>query len=175
MWVSACRGRARLLGATRVRPSRHAAVLHARTRRRIWQAGTVTSNNTSRGSTGGENGIDLDALIDTWLTLPDVADRLDVPLNKVRQLVQDHQLIAVRRQGTDGQKVAQVPAEFVAHGQIVKGLTGTLTLLADAGYDDAEALRWLYTADDSLPGTPIQALVENRGTEVKRRAQALGF
>ena len=37
------------------------------------------------------------------------------------------------------------------------------------------ALRWLTTADDTLPGTPLQALHENRATEVKRRAQALGF
>jgi hypothetical protein len=34
-------------------------------------------------------------------------------------------------------------------------------------------LEWLFTADPSLPGTPAQALAENRGTEVKRRAQAL--
>jgi hypothetical protein len=50
-----------------------------------------------------------------------------------------------------------------------------LNVLLDAGYDTEETLRWLYTADDSLPGTPAQALVENRATEVKRRAQALGF
>jgi hypothetical protein len=29
--------------------------------------------------------------------------------------------------------------------------------------------------DDSLPGPPVAALREHRGTEVKRRAQALGF
>ena len=56
-----------------------------------------------------------------------------------------------------------------------QGLPGTLTLLSDAGFDDAAALRWLFTADDTLPGTPIQALRENRGTEIRRRAQALAF
>jgi hypothetical protein len=60
-------------------------------------------------------------------------------------------------------------------GRVVKGLPGTLTVLSDAGYSDEESLRWLHTPDDSLPGTPIAALRENRGTEVKRRAQALGF
>ena len=40
---------------------------------------------------------------------------------------------------------------------------------------DEEALRWLYTPDDTLPGTPAEALRGNRATEVKRRAQALGF
>jgi hypothetical protein len=28
-------------------------------------------------------------------------------------------------------------------------------LLFDCGFDDLEAMRWLFTADDSLPGTPI--------------------
>jgi hypothetical protein len=36
-------------------------------------------------------------------------------------------------------------------------------------------MRWLFTADDSLPGTPIDAIVERRSTEVNRRAQALAF
>ena len=57
--------------------------------------------------------------------------------------------------------------------KVVKGLSGTLTLLRDDGFSDEEMLEWLFTPDESLPGTPAQALSENRGTEVKRRAQAL--
>ncbi|HNN49358.1 MAG TPA: Rv2175c family DNA-binding protein [Marmoricola sp.] len=34
-------------------------------------------------------------------------------------------------------------------------------------------LEWIFTEDDSLPGRPIDALRENRGAEVKRRAQVL--
>ena len=68
-----------------------------------------------------------------------------------------------------------VPAAFFDGGQILKGLHGTLTVLLDCGFDDDEALRWLFTADDTLPGTPIQAMTERRGTEVNRRAQALAF
>ena len=60
-------------------------------------------------------------------------------------------------------------------GVIVKKLTGLLTLLADAGFDANESIRWLFTADDTLPGTPMQALLDNRGTEVRRRAQSLAF
>jgi len=71
--------------------------------------------------------------------------------------------------------VLYVPAAFVQDGRVLKGLPGVLTLLADARYSDDEALGWLFTVDDSLPGTPVQALRENRGTEIKRRAQALGF
>ncbi|MEO5851372.1 MAG: Rv2175c family DNA-binding protein, partial [Nocardioides sp.] len=56
----------------------------------------------------------------------------------------------------------------------VKGLGGLLTLLHDAGFDDREAIAWIYE-DQDLPGRPIDALLENRGAEVKRRAQALAF
>jgi hypothetical protein len=112
---------------------------------------------------------DTDDLITEWLTLPDVADRLHVDVTKVRQLLRERKLLAVRRDG-----VLWVPAIFVGDGAILKGLPGTLVLLADCGFTDDEALRWLFT-DDDLPGSPVQALAENRGTEVKRRAQALAL
>ena len=112
---------------------------------------------------------DLDALVGEWLTLPEVAEQLGIDAPRVRQLVSDRQLIAVRRDG-----VLRVPADFVTGAKVLKGLPGTLTLLADAGFDDVASVRWLFT-DDDLPGSPVQALTENRGTEVRRRAQALGF
>ncbi|MEO3753063.1 Rv2175c family DNA-binding protein [Streptomyces sp. B6B3] len=112
----------------------------------------------------------IDALVPSWLTLPDVAEELGVEVTRVRQLVKEGQLIAVRR---GENRVLQVPALFLAEGKVVKGLTGTLTLLKDDGFTDEEMLEWLFTPDESLPGTPAQALRENRGTEVKRRAQAL--
>ena len=106
----------------------------------------------------------------SWLTMPEVAELLDLPVTRVHQLLRDRKLLAVRRDG-----VLRVPAEFIVDGAVVKHLSGVLTLLQDARFDDEEALRWLYTPDDSLPGTPALALTENRATEVKRRAQALGF
>jgi Rv2175c C-terminal domain of unknown function len=105
-----------------------------------------------------------------WLTLPDIAERLEVPITKVHQMIRDNALIAVRRDG-----VLRVPGELVAGASVLKHLPGVLTLLHDAGYNDEEALRWLYTADETLPGTPAVALSGGRATEVKRRAQALGF
>lgn len=114
----------------------------------------------------------VEHLVDEWWTVPDVASALGVEVTRVRQLLREDKLIAVRR---DGHGPLQIPAAFVAGGQVLKGLAGTITLLRDAGYSDEEALRWLFTADDTLPGMPVQALRENRGTEVKRRAQALGF
>jgi excisionase family DNA binding protein len=113
----------------------------------------------------------VEALVPAWLTVPEAAELLGVGVNRVRQLVTDRQLLAVRR--GEGNAL-MVPADFVQDGRVLKGLPGVLTLLADAKYGDDEALRWLYT-DDDLPGSPVQALAENRGTEVKRRAQALGF
>jgi hypothetical protein len=105
-----------------------------------------------------------------WLSLPEVAERLEVPVNKVQQMIRDRTLLAVRRDGA-----LQVPAELVANRTVLKHLPGVLTLLHDAGYSDEEALRWLYRPDDSLPGTAAQALGGERATEVKRRAQAVGF
>ncbi len=105
-----------------------------------------------------------------WLTVPEIAQRLDVPVTRVHQMLRDHQLLAVRRAG-----VLRIPAELVAGRNVLKHLPGVLTVLHDAGYNDEEALRWLYTADDTLPGTPAVALDGTRATEVKRRAQALGF
>lgn len=105
-----------------------------------------------------------------WLTVPDVAERLGLPVTGMRQLLRDRTLLALRDDG-----VLKVPADLVRNGTVLKGLPGLLTLLADAGYSEEESLRWLFAEDPSLPGTPVQALADNRGTEVKRRAQALGF
>jgi hypothetical protein len=115
---------------------------------------------------------DVDQLVGEWLTLPDLAEALGLDILKVRQLVRDRHVAVVRR---GERRIVSVPAAFVLDGQLVKGLTGLLTLLADGGFQANEALRWMFTPDDTLPGTPIQALRENRGTEVRRRAQALAM
>jgi len=47
-------------------------------------------------------------------------------------------------------------------------------VLHDGGFDDRESIAWLFP-DADLPGRPIDALRENRGAEVKRRAQALAY
>lgn len=115
---------------------------------------------------------DLDALVGEWLTLPDVAERLDVVVTRIHNLVKERRLVAVRR-GERG--VRSVPALFLTDTGLVEPLHGTLVLLQDAGYSDEEALRWLFTAEESLPGRPIDALRDGRKTEVRRRAQALAW
>src|ERR1700722_8637988 len=112
-----------------------------------------------------------DALVAEWLSLPEVATRLGLPISRVKQLLRDRKLLAVTRPGGDH----AIPSAFIDRDQIVKGLSGTLTVLFDCGFADEEALRWLFTADDTLPGTPVDALCAHRGTEVNRRAQALAF
>lgn len=112
-----------------------------------------------------------DAMVGDWLSVPDAADRLGIPVSRVKQLLRDRKLLAVQRPG--GQFA--IPAAFLDGDQAIQGLGGTLTLLFDCGFSETEALTWLFTADDSLPGTPVQALAEHRRTEVNRRAQALAF
>lgn len=105
-----------------------------------------------------------------WVNLPDVASKLDVSISKVHQMLRDGQLLAVKRDG-----VRQVPAELLANSNVLKHLPGVLTLLRDAGYNDEEALRWLYEPDSDLDGSAALGLAGHRAREVKRRAQALGF
>jgi excisionase family DNA binding protein len=115
---------------------------------------------------------DLSTLVTEWLDWRQVADRLGVSEAKVRTMVRDHELAAaVPRDGTG----LRVPADLLDEdGLPVKGLAGLLTLLHDGGYDDREIIAWLYL-DANLPGRPIDALRENRGAEVKRRAQAMAL
>jgi hypothetical protein len=114
---------------------------------------------------------ETDEMVGEWLPLTEVGRRLGLSTGRAKQLLKDKKLIGVRRGGPE----PEVPAKFIAGDDVVKGLPGTLTVLSDSGYDDVEALRWLFTADDSLPGAPIDAIVAGRHTEVKRRAQALAF
>jgi hypothetical protein len=117
-------------------------------------------------------GPDLGALVADWFDWSEAATALGVSVNKVRAMIREHQLAAaVPREGA-GQ---QVPAELIMDGEIVKGVPGLLTLLHDGAYDDREIIAWLFTPDDTLPGRPIDALRENRGSEVKRRAQAMSL
>jgi hypothetical protein len=126
----------------------------------MWKAGNVAQIDPP-----------TDAIVGDWLTVPEAAERLALPVSRVKQLLREHRLLGVQRPGG----TFSVPAAFIVGDQVVRGLAGTLNLLIDCGYDDLDALRWLFTPDDTLPGTPIQAICQNRGKEVNRRAQALAF
>ena len=114
----------------------------------------------------------LATLVGDWIDLSQAGAELGVSASRVAQLVKEHQLAAAVPVPREGLKV---PAAFFDHGEIVKGVSGIITLLHDGRYSDVEILTWLFAEDETLPGRPIDALRENRGTEVKRRAQAMAF
>jgi Rv2175c C-terminal domain of unknown function len=114
---------------------------------------------------------DLAVLVEEWLDWSQAGRLLGVTEAKVRTMIRDHELAAaVPSPGTG----PQVPAGLIQDGLPVKGLAGLLTVLHDGGYDDREIIAWLHL-DLDLPGRPIDALRENRGAEVKRRAQAMAL
>lgn len=119
--------------------------------------------------TADDREVDLSVLVPEWLDWAQAAERLGVTPAKVRTMIKDHQLAAAVPTPGSG---PQVPADFLDGAEVVKGLPGLLTLLHDNGFDDRECIAWIYTEAD-LPGRPIDALRENRGSEVKRRAQAM--
>ncbi len=112
------------------------------------------------------------ALVGDWLTIPDIAEMLDLKVTRVHNLISDRSLLAVRDPETN---VRKVPALFMRENRVLESLKGTLTVLDDSGFTDEEAIVWLYTEDDSLPGRPIDALINGRKTEIRRRASALAW
>jgi hypothetical protein len=76
---------------------------------------------------------------------------------------------------------------FTESGEVAKSLPGLLAVLRDGGHQDADILRWLFTADPTLTVTrdgvrestpnarPIDALHTHQAREVLRRAQSMGF
>ncbi len=136
---------------------------------RPWQSGPVED---SLQETPAPTRDALADLVGEWLDWSQAAALLQVSVSKVRQLIRENQLAAAVPVPGEGQKV---PADLVQDGLVVKGVPGVLTVLHDGGYDDRAILTWLFTPDDTLPGRPIDALRENRGSEVKRRAQAMAF
>lgn len=104
------------------------------------------------------------------LSHSEVAGVLGVSSNRVRQLLRDGKLMAVPGSGN-----SKIPAEFLKDGAVLKHLPGLITVLRDGGFSDEEVFAWLFRDDESLPGTPVEALRGDRHTEVTRRAQALAF
>jgi excisionase family DNA binding protein len=104
------------------------------------------------------------------LSPAEVATALGVSQNKIRQLIRDGKIMAVPGSGN-----SQIPADFLQEGQVLKHLAGLLTVLRDGGFSEEEAFEWLFRPDESLPGTPVEALRTDRHREVTRRAQALAL
>lgn len=119
---------------------------------------------------------DLHPLAAGWFTLAEVADQLGCGVGQVRRMIRDRDLLAVRHTAAPGEPaVLGVPTDLFLDGAPLPELRGTLTVLADAGFTEDEALRWLLSPDDTLAGRPVESLRAGRRTEVRRRAQALAF
>lgn len=105
------------------------------------------------------------------LTVPDYAERLGLPVTRVYDLIGEHKLIVVIKDG-----VKMIPEAFLsAKGTTNKFVPGCIALLSDGGYSDEEIFRFLFAEDPSLPGRPIDALHGHLAREVMRRAQAAAF
>lgn len=127
---------------------------------------------TPKSDISAETFAELDALVGEWAYLPDIAEAFGMAVTRVHRLLDDGALLEIRRP-EDGIRV--VPAAFLAGDHPVDALKGTVVVLRDAGFSDDEAIRWLFTPDDTLPGRPVDALRGGQKTEVRRRAQALGW
>ena len=106
----------------------------------------------------------------TWLTIPDLVDVLGVPQGRVRRLIEERALLALRVDG-----VLKVPADFIRDQEPLGELRGTVIVLHDAGFSDEEAVNWMLADNEILGVAPIDALRAGRKAEVRRVAQALGF
>jgi hypothetical protein len=125
------------------------------------QTRSSSSSHTSPASDAADTGT-------VWLTIPDLVEALGLSQSRVRQLIDDKQLLAVRRDGK-----LSVPSSFIRDGSPLGELRGTLIVLSDDGFTDEQAMEWLLEVDDSLGVPPIDALLAGRKAEVRRVAQAL--
>jgi hypothetical protein len=102
-----------------------------------------------------------------WLTVPDLVDLLGLTVSRVRRLIEERRLLAVRLDG-----VLKVPAVFLRDGEPLPELRGTIIVLGDNGFTDEEAMEWLLVEEPALAAAPIDALLAGRKAEVRRVAQA---
>jgi hypothetical protein len=107
-----------------------------------------------------------------WLTLGEFAERIGERPSRVKDLIREGRLITVP---VGEPPSASIPVEFIHDGEVIKGLGGALTVLADAGFSPVESVTWLLSETDALPGRPVDFMAAGRHTAVKRVAMALAF
>ena len=125
--------------------------------------------------------------------------------SRIKQLVRDHQLVAVRQgsywavpaavlvaldsamgQEPGAKKLAKrIPASVkvredeeplpAATHVPLWTLPGTLTVLSDAGFDHDQRLEWLFSFSPELDARPIDAMLDGRHHEVNSVASALAW
>nr|WP_255633425.1 Rv2175c family DNA-binding protein [Demequina sp. TTPB684] len=112
--------------------------------------------------------------VSEWLSVPECAELLGVPLSRVREFLRERNLIAVRR--------GENNALYLPAGQIVEGehghevlatVRGTIIVLADAGLSDDVIVEWLTTFHEELGESPLDALRSGKRAPVRRLAQTV--
>lgn len=105
------------------------------------------------------------------VSLPEAAESMGIVVTRVMDMLRNKQLAAVTIDG-----VRFIPERFFnENGELNKFVPGVLSLLSDGGYTVEETMDYLFTADDSLPGRPVDALHGHLAREVMRRAQAMAL
>lgn len=117
-------------------------------------------------------GQDLETLVGEWTTVPDIVESTGLGVRELRRLLDIRAIVAVP---VGDRGVKKIPARFFRDGEPLDSLKGTIQVLTDAGYSDEELIAWLFTEDETLPGSPMDALEAGRKTEVRRRASALAW
>lgn len=143
-------------------------------------APTAADSTSATGSDGTSTSASdpaagsLDALVGSWLSVPEAAQRQGVPMGTVRNQLKDRLLVAVRRGPNNA---ISIPEVFVTGDGPRPELRGTIIVLGDGGMDDEEIVRWLFTAQEALPadGTPMGSLLAGHKTEIRRRAMETAF
>lgn len=109
------------------------------------------------------------------LSFVDAAELLGLPPHRIKQLLREHQLFAV---STPEGKPA-IPAETLVnvdgHWIPLENLQGTLTVLADCGFSAEEVAAWMYTYEEELEETPMEALLRGRHHRVNNIARMLAL
>ncbi|MCF8528317.1 MAG: excisionase family DNA-binding protein [Aquiluna sp.] len=107
--------------------------------------------------------------VDAWLTIDEVAQQLGVSASKVRRLIEEHALFAIRVE-----KEPKVPAHLIQNGEPLSSIRGTMFLLLDNGLSEQEAIEWIYAENENLGNRPIDSLLQGHKAPVRRAAQTLG-
>lgn len=107
--------------------------------------------------------------VESWLTIDQAAQLLGISSSKVRRLIEEHALFAVRRG-----KEPMIPADLIQNGEPLSSIRGTMLLLLDYGFSESEAIQWLYQENSDLDSTPMAALLRGHKAPVRRAAQSLG-
>lgn len=103
-----------------------------------------------------------------YLSIPDIAEALELTVSQVRRLIEERHLAAKRIEN-----VLLVPSLFLRDNDTIPGLRGTLMLLEDSGFSNDEAIDWVLAHNEELEQTPIEALRRGHKAPVRRAIQVL--